>query len=91
MSGYNLDLSMDLVALSADLSTQSYLHIVKSKLVRQHNRALFLDMYTDYLPPNRVPAMVPSAHFEDDTPRFVFDYHIHEAKQQNQIYGLLYC
>lgn len=69
---------MDLVALSADLKT--YLHIVKSKLDRQHNRALLLSRHTDRLPTNRVPAMVPSAHFEDNMARWEFDCHIHEAR-----------
>ncbi len=62
---------MDLVALSADLSTQRYMHIVRSKADRQYNRALLLDAHTDDLVPNRVPAMTPSAHFYDGKPRLI--------------------
>jgi len=79
---YQSDIIMDLAMLSAELSTQHYLHIVKSKSDRQHNRALLLDTHTDQLSPNCVPAMIPSAYFHDDKPRLVFDCHIHEARSK---------
>ena len=71
---------MDLVSLSADLPTQSYARIVKRKADRQGNRAWLLRSQERSGYPNRMPAMIPSAHFEDDKERTTFECSIYEAR-----------